>query len=210
MNINYLSQRGAALLLVGVAATFLGVQPARAVVSTWESISSSVDSGCDISLIVSGALTAGSAGVVQDQAFADVSVTGGSLILAANGTRGSFTLQVGHPTGDASTIVASSTLTLGKVAMALKLPTNTFTSKSADSSLSIVGGNVVSLSSKPFSNLALSASELSLDDGSDILSGDNGATLEILAVPEPATWAMIMGGMGLLLGVQKMRRNRVA
>jgi len=35
-------------------------------------------------------------------------------------------------------------------------------------------------------------------------------TLELVSVPEPGTWAMMIGGMGMLVGVQRIRRRRKA
>jgi hypothetical protein len=44
----------------------------------------------------------------------------------------------------------------------------------------------------------------------------NGATtsggndIALYAIPEPNTWAMLLGGFGMLMGVQRMRRRRKA
>lgn len=39
-------------------------------------------------------------------------------------------------------------------------------------------------------------------------AGVDGNDVALLAVPEPSTWAMMVGGFGMLLGVQRMRRSR--
>lgn len=38
-------------------------------------------------------------------------------------------------------------------------------------------------------------------------AGGDGNDVALLAVPEPSTWAMILGGMGMLLGIQRLRRQ---
>jgi len=210
MNNNYLSQRGLTLVLMGLVATFLSVQPAQAVVSTWTSVTPTADSGCDISLIVGGSLAADASESGQEQVFADASKLGGSLIFTARTTGNSSALQLGQTSGDPLTSTGFSTLTLGKVALALNLPVNAFTANSTDLAFAKVIGNAVSLSPNSFSYMVSPVSTLSLDDGADLLSSNNDTTLEIIAVPEPATWAMIVGGFGLLLSVQRMRRSRTA
>jgi hypothetical protein len=209
MNNNHLPQHALTLVLVGLVATFLSVQPAQAVVSTWTSVTPSPDSGCDIALIVGGSLTADSSDIGHDQVFAEASKIGGSLIFTAR-TTGSSPLQLGQPSGDPLTSNGLSPLTLGKVSLALNLPVNAFTANRTDSAFAAIIGNAVSLSPNSYSSLVSPLSQLSLDDGSDLLSSNNGTTLEIIAVPEPATWAMIVGGFGLLLSVQRMRRVRAA
>ena len=211
MKNNHLSQRSLTLVLVGLVATLLSVQPAQAVVSTWTSVTPSPDSGCDIALIVGGSLTADSSESGQEQVFAEASKVGGSLIFTARTTGSSSTLQLGQTSDAQSTAAGLSTLTLGKVALALNLPVNAFTANRTDAAFAAIIGNAVSLSPNSYSSLVSSVNPLSLDEGSDLLSSNNETTLEIIAVPEPATsWTMIVGGFCLLLSVQRMRRSRTA
>jgi autotransporter-associated beta strand protein len=45
---------------------------------------------------------------------------------------------------------------------------------------------------------------------STLADANGNVELAYTAVPEPATWAMLIGGFGLLIGVQSMRRRRMA
>ena len=46
---------------------------------------------------------------------------------------------------------------------------------------------------------------IGLSNGSSINAGTN----ECAVIPEPGTWGMILGGFGMLIGIQKLRRRRV-
>ncbi|MCX6966730.1 MAG: PEP-CTERM sorting domain-containing protein [Verrucomicrobia bacterium] len=42
-----------------------------------------------------------------------------------------------------------------------------------------------------------------------VLQTANNIDLQYLGVPEPSTWVMVVGGFGMLMGLQRFRRNRV-
>ncbi|MDD5349297.1 MAG: autotransporter-associated beta strand repeat-containing protein, partial [Chthoniobacteraceae bacterium] len=83
--------------------------------------------------------------------------------------------------------------------------------------INVIGGNLTagtyalftytgSLTTDP--TLSLSSSFLSEYAGASLKYG-NGNEVDLLIVPEPSTWAMLVGGFGMLVGMQKMRnRNR--
>jgi hypothetical protein len=38
-------------------------------------------------------------------------------------------------------------------------------------------------------------------------SGGNDIALQLMAIPEPGTWATLMSGLGMLMGLQRFRRR---
>jgi hypothetical protein len=50
--------------------------------------------------------------------------------------------------------------------------------------------------------------EITYKADASTLSTTGGNDLALIAVPEPGTWAMLLSGVGLLVGVQRVRRTR--
>lgn len=85
----------------------------------------------------------------------------------------------------------------------------------------IILNNGVPGISGSFSSVTVSGSTVSLSNGSTFTVGDylyslsytggsgNDLTLTVDAVPEPATWAMIASGVGILVGIQRFRCRRM-
>jgi autotransporter-associated beta strand protein len=75
-----------------------------------------------------------------------------------------------------------------------------------------IGGNAASVTSLGAGISQLSAGgyifDISYDGTSSALSGGDDVTLELINVPEPGTWAMMLAGMGMLGVWQRSRRNR--
>jgi hypothetical protein len=56
-------------------------------------------------------------------------------------------------------------------------------------------------------NILVNGATATADEFTFTTSGSQGI-LELAAAPEPSTWAMLIGGFALLLGVQRLSRQR--
>jgi hypothetical protein len=181
--------RGRLLFLLAGMFLVWGFQPAQAVVSEWTSIPSPLDSGCDISLVVSGSLTASSSEPIQDQTFTGDLTLGGSTT-----TSSSSSLIEASSTSSTETDPA-----FDKVALALDLPATNSTVPDSSSNFAPTDpffdmGNIV----------------LFPTDSVSALDSSNINMLEIIAVPEPSMWGLASAGFAVLLLTRKMLGNRTA
>ena len=76
-----------------------------------------------------------------------------------------------------------------------------------------IGGNAANVTSLGNGISQLSENgytfDISYDGTSSSLSGGDDVVLELTAVPEPETWAMLLGGMGMLIAIQRARRRKL-
>jgi hypothetical protein len=88
--------------------------------------------------------------------------------------------------------------------LALILNNGTSTTDTVFSLVNVtVGGSTISYSGAEGTILNINNQEFKLSYTAGIGSND----VELLAVPEPATWAMLVSGLGTLVGLQRMRRR---
>jgi autotransporter-associated beta strand protein len=76
-----------------------------------------------------------------------------------------------------------------------------------------IGGNAANVTSLGNGISQLSENgytfDISYDGTSSSLSGGDDVVLELTAVPEPETWAILLGGMGMLIAIQRARRRKL-
>lgn len=151
-------------------------------------------------------------------------LTANGDVTFANSTS-TFSIRVGQTTSDKLIIAGENTLTLNNVTLSLDLTNYTqqagglaYVIVSGGARLTGVGSNVFAQGLVYTSDngdvfniyYASNADGTGLGDNIVLRSVSASDTLEYLAVPEPSTWAMIVGGVGMLLGAQRMRRARFA
>jgi autotransporter-associated beta strand protein len=82
----------------------------------------------------------------------------------------------------------------------------------------IINGGASGSIADTFTNLPTSGSSITTngytfdiyyDANSNNTASGNDVVLELTAIPEPRSWAMILAGFGMLSGIQRLRRNRV-
>ena len=146
--------------------------------------------------------------------------------LTANGdvtfadSTSTFTIRLGQTTGDQLVIAGDHTLTLNKVTLSLDLSAYTFTSGDVGKKFVIVSGGsaLTGIGDNVFNQGAyytaangdlFDISYASSLSGGNIVAGSD-IVLEFMAVPEPATWGMVLTGLGMFLGAQRTRRSRAA
>ncbi len=142
-----------------------------------------VETGAKISMQIEG-ITA--AGTDYDQ----IVVTGASSLISLNG--GSIL----------NLTIADGAFTSGALTLILNQSDNaivgTFSSV-------VIGGNTYDVSTTNKFTYGGKEYELLYNVNAD--GGTTANDFELTVVPEPGTWAMLVGGLGLLLGAQRMRRR---
>jgi len=190
-------------------------------------------------LIVSGSLNGSSSVSVTNATLAGIgSITGSVTIGNGGGAASSAVIEVGLPATTGTLSTGALTLNSDAVYKFNLNPTlntsdllNVNGTISLGSGVAALSGNVLSdeiLSGGRVFEIASATSPISgyfanLPDGSTYILGDNSyiinygngdgvadeITLTSEAIPEPGTWAMMLGGTGMLLAFGRMRRRKL-
>jgi len=142
-----------------------------------------VESGAKISMQIEGTTTAGTD-------YDQIVVTGASSLVTLNaGSILSLTIADGVFTSGSLTLIEN---------LSDNLIVGTFGSV-------IIGGSTYDLSTT--NTFTYNGQEYELLYNVNADSGTTANDLELTVVPEPGTWAMLVGGLGVLFGAQRMRRR---
>ena len=142
-----------------------------------------VQNGAHLAMQIGGSNAGGEVSTGYDQIVASstVSLSGGDLKLTLNGS----------PTFGSSDVLY------------LIINNSTAAVASQFSTVTLNGGTV-----SDTGNIVLNGQQFSLVYNANFAGGDNVANdVALMAVPEPGTWAMVMGGFGMLIAAQRMRRR---
>ena len=175
-----------------------------------------------------------SAGMVQGHGtISNVNISAGGTLAPGLSTANSFTSFLLVNSGDVTFADSTSTLSLrlGSSALdcdhlqiasgnlnlngaKLTLDLSNYVSQGIGTIYDIVWGGAGSTGTG--SNVFAQGSSITASNGEvfaihyayDAGFGATDIALELIAVPEPATWAMVLSGFGMFVGFQRLRRNR--